>query len=91
MTRIMIRTASGAVHVLDHDARTLVRLPRAAEPREGNSESRALRRDEETLRVLDIHVLQIGAPMIAFLEPLGEGNATMRTTSTVLEITKLDD
>lgn len=48
--------------------------------------SHGLRRDDEWLNLLAPAKVVVGAPIVMLLEPLGRGDATIRTTSRVLEV-----
>ena len=50
------------------------------------NESSGLRRDGEQLRMLSAPIVVVGLPIEFMLEPLGEGNVTIRTTSFVVSI-----
>ena len=47
---------------------------------------RGMRRDEEWLNFRWLQWPQVGEPMVLLLEPLGEGNVTIRTTSLVVSV-----
>ena len=45
----------------------------------------AMRRDGEWLKVLSVSEIRLGYPVSFVLEPLGEGDVTIRTTTQVTE------
>lgn len=45
-----------------------------------------MRRDAEWLRLLETPAVVVGKPVTLVLEPLGEGNLTLRTTTPVTVI-----
>lgn len=50
-----------------------------------------LRRDGEWLNCQLAYPVALGESMVLFLEPLGEGNVTIRTTTPVIEIQRSSD
>lgn len=49
-------------------------------------EGHQMRRDEEWLELVYPPQIQLGASIVMLLEPLGNGDVTLRTTSRVLEL-----
>lgn len=45
-----------------------------------------MRRDDEWLRFAHLPLIEVGRSMILVLEPLGEGDVTVRRTSRVVEV-----
>jgi len=76
MSIIEAKTETGSVYRIDFDANTVSRV----------NESSGLRRDGEQLRMLSAPIVVVGLPIEFMLEPLGEGNVTIRTTSFVVSI-----
>lgn len=73
-----IRTETGSVYHYDTEKSTLARLESTHE----------LRRDGDALKVLTVpRWLEIGERATFFLEPLGDGDTTIRTLSVIQNIT----
>lgn len=71
-----VTTATGSMYELDPDNRRVRRV----------ESTHALRRDGDWLHVQNDPNPEIGQPMVLFLEPLGEGTVTIRTTSLVTRV-----
>jgi hypothetical protein len=80
---IKVHTETGSIYELDV-ANTKVRRVFHTEA------SSDLRRDEEWVQMLLWPEIKTGASMYLILEPLGEGNVTMRTTSYVVKVEEID-
>lgn len=76
-------TESGSVYTIqiDKDTKFLIR----------NNTEFALRKDAQKIIVKEIKVIEVGAPAILVLEPLGRGNVTIRNTSSVKTIHDIRD
>lgn len=73
-----------STYVLDMDARTLMRLPNAAEAAD-------LRRDCRTVELLRLEICIVGLPMVAVIDLHVPGvSSTTRCTTPVVSIRKLD-
>lgn len=71
-----VYTENGSVYTVDLEAKTIVRSSMVHE----------LRRDDEPLSYLGFQDLAVGESWTIFLEPLGEGDVTVRVTSKVVRI-----
>lgn len=72
---IMFITETGSEYVYDMDNQRIKRLPSVTGER--------LRGDEEWKRLLQPITPRVGESVAMFLEPLGYGDTTLRTTSRV--------
>lgn len=77
---------------MDLDAHTITRVPDTGggalnpDVRVGNAH---LRRDHEAVRLTELLVMQVGAPLVAVLDVRGDGIATLRQSTLVREIQEL--
>lgn len=78
----LIRTETGSVYWFDPTEMTLTRVVVGAKAND-------LRRDGEALKVRGVSELRVGKSAVFTLEPLGEGDVTVRTTSPVVSIVKV--
>ncbi|TDK23511.1 hypothetical protein E2F48_16095 [Arthrobacter crusticola] len=87
-------TASGTVYLLDlgPGQRTLTRLPGREKPKGDYAriEVAGLRRDGETLPLLAVGQLQLGQPAALLLDVRRDGIPTVRSTTPVVSIERLD-
>ena len=80
----LIITSSGSKYILNLNEKTLVR----SRDKE-NELSVPLRKNEEEIQIFGMSV-EVTKPAIFLLEPLGKGNATIRTTTTIISIFRFD-
>jgi hypothetical protein len=80
-----VTTETGSIYLIDLDNMTVLRVP----DRDVEDHS-DLRRDGDTLALLEIGEPAVGHCMVMVLEPLGAGDATVRRTSLVTEIKELE-
>lgn len=73
---IKVRTESGTFYEIAADLSSVRRL----------SPNAAMRRDNEWLKVTEMGEIALGQPLIFMLEPLGEGDVTLRRTTPVVSI-----
>lgn len=79
-------TKSGTRYVFDEAANRVVRMPRTTK-----NDSRPMRRDEEWLQMQIGTRVRVGEPIVMILEPLGEGFATRRVTTPVVEVSEFGE
>jgi hypothetical protein len=79
-------TESGTAYLLDLEHMQLRRVPRIVAPLAAGVVSASLRRDREWLTILHIRRLEVGAPAVFVLEPLGDPAVTLSTTRTTTEV-----
>lgn len=72
------RTKSGTVYDFNEDHSQIRRIDLYGNPQ--------LRHDGEWITLMQKPRIEVGRPAMLFLEPLGEGNTTVRTTTTVEEV-----
>ena len=73
---IKAHTATGSVYEFDA-AKTRVRRTHF---------THKLREDRVWLKLYSVPRIEVGTPMVFFMQPLGDGNTTIRTTSPVTRI-----
>lgn len=71
-----ITTETGSVYILDTETQRVKR----------ENPNAALRKDDKWLRYINISDVEVGKGITFLLEPLGEGDCTLRQTSYVTEI-----
>lgn len=76
---IIYITESGSAHRVDHQAKLYTRVPKGTHPLQ-------LRQDGVEISFRDVNFPQVGDCLVLMLEPLGEGEATLRLTAPVVEI-----
>jgi hypothetical protein len=91
--RILVRsgvqvmlTEAGTVYLLDLENMQLRRTPGLLAPLAEDAASEPLRRDQEWITILHIRRLEVGAPAVFVLEPLGDPAATLSTTRITTEV-----
>lgn len=77
--RYKFKTASGTEYEVDTKNKRVRRTNAAS----------GMRRDNEWLILMALPNINIGYPAVMLLQPLGEGDATYRTTNIVTEVTPL--
>tara|TARA_R110002051_G_scaffold60546_8_gene110884 strand:- start:23343 stop:23672 length:330 start_codon:yes stop_codon:yes gene_type:complete len=85
-----ITTKGGSIYTLDLDAKTMLR--RRGEPVSDEAISVPLRQDEKLIELVGIRIAQVGLPatFIIDLNTLVPRRHTLRITSTIVSITRLD-
>lgn len=79
---IRVMTETGSIYMLDLAAGVMTRAQGAL--------SDPLRMDGEHIRLLKFQQLAVGEPMIALIQLEGRTDPTVRTTSTVTSIQRID-
>jgi hypothetical protein len=82
----VVLTESGTVYLLDLENMQLRRMPGSLAPLAEDLASEPLRRDQESITILHIRRLEVGAPAVFVLEPLGDPATTLSTTRITTEV-----
>lgn len=80
-----VTTETGTTYRVDAPGRTVTRTPPASAPHDPT-----MRRDDEPVRFLADFPIIVGASMVMWLDPLGPGAFTERTTSPVTTVTRVN-
>ena len=83
MSRFLVTTESGSCYEFDVQEHSSWMRRQA-------SSSDPLRRDEEWVPMLTVPEFEVGFPMRLLLEPLGDGDVTVRFSTPVLKVEPLD-
>lgn len=87
-----VRTASGTLYAIHLDSpREVVRLAKdqAPTPRYSHLQAAELRRDGEAIKLVRVIAMQVGRPGLMLLDVRRDGVLTVRSTTRVVSITRL--